>query len=144
MVLRLFSRIHPERMLHVIFIASEDQQDGRIDLSPPEEYLQISLVHLPVDKGVAPHKHVPRSRTSTITQESWIVLDGAIDVQLFDVDDTVLDARTLTAGSVLLTLGGGHAFVAARSAARIIECKNGPYLGRDHVPLSRATPGAHV
>lgn len=105
----------------------------RIDLSPSDEFLQLSVVPLKAGRGVKPHRAVPRSLGGHgPVQESWIVIRGAIDVSLFDTDGSLLKSATLPAGWLLVTFRGGHGFSTIDEQTTIIECKLGPYVGRDY------------
>ena len=129
---RVFSAVDPSILLHVIMNTAAVSSD-RVDLSPAEEFLQLSVVPLEAGRGVKPHRAVPRSLGGNgPVQESWIVMRGAIDVSLFDIDGSLLKSATLTAGWLLVTFRGGHGFSAVADDTTIIECKLGPYVGRDY------------
>jgi hypothetical protein len=129
---RVFSAVDPSILLHVIMNTAAASAD-RVDLSPAEEFLQLSVVPLNAGRGVKPHRAVPRSLGGDgPVQESWIVMRGAIDVTLFDIDGSLLKSATLTAGWLLVTFRGGHGFSAVDEHTTIIECKLGPYVGRDY------------
>lgn len=110
--------------------------DSRLDLTDAGQWLQVSVLRVPAGKIVGPHIHVPRERTeemaAPITQECWIVVHGELRVRLFDLDHRLLDRRALGPGSILVTFNGGHALEGSAQGALMIECKNGPYGGRDY------------
>jgi hypothetical protein len=129
---KIFSAVDPSMLLHVIIDTAAVSSD-RVDLSPSEEFLQLSVVPLKAGRGVKPHRAVPRSLGGDgAVQESWIVMRGAIDVSLFDLDGSLLKSATLSAGWLLVTFRGGHGFSAVADDTTIIECKLGPYIGRDY------------
>jgi cupin fold WbuC family metalloprotein len=132
---KIVSQAEPGRVLHVI-LDSAASIEGRIDLSTANEPLQVSAIAIAPGKKVNPHIHNPRSQEGAtgapITQECWIVIRGKIDVSLFDLDRKLLHQQSLTQGSLLVTFYGGHALEGATDGAVIVECKNGPYLGRDY------------
>lgn len=129
---KIFSAVDPSMLLHVIMNTAAVSAD-RIDLSPSEEFLQLSVVPLKAGRGVKPHRALPRRLGGDgPVQESWIVMRGAIDVSLFDVDGTLLATRSLPAGWLLVTFRGGHGFSASDENTTLIECKLGPYVGRDY------------
>ena len=98
--------------------------------------MQVSVLKLPAAKKVNPHIHQPRqsnaSAGSGITQECWIVLRGELKIRLFDLDHAPLHQQALSQGHMLVTFYGGHALESGSAGALMIECKNGPYLGRDY------------
>jgi hypothetical protein len=146
-VKKIFSKTEPERLLHVILDTNEPLEN-RLDLSDGREWLQVSVMRLPADKKVNPHIHQPRTQAPPggpgITQECWVVLRGQINVRLFDLDYALLHQQALSPGHLLVTFYGGHALECGSAGATMIECKNGPYLGRDYTafePRENIAPG---
>ncbi|MBX7134668.1 MAG: hypothetical protein K1X67_18525 [Fimbriimonadaceae bacterium] len=134
-MIKIYSQVEPERLLHVVFDGTEPL-DSRTDLSDPQEWLQVSVLNFAPAKTVGPHLHNAREQHGSArvctTQEAWIVLRGEITAGLFDLDHRPLGEETLLPGHVLVTFGGGHSLQCGRLGAMLVECKNGPYLGRDH------------
>lgn len=129
---KIFSAVDPSMLLHVIMNTSAVSTD-RIDLSPSEEFLQLSVVPLRAGRTLKPHRAQPRAVGGHASvPESWIVMRGAIEVSLFDVDGSSLATRSLTAGWLLVTFRGAHGFSTIDDDSMIIECKPGPYVGRDY------------
>jgi len=129
---RVFSTVDPSILLHVIVNAAAVSGD-RVDLSPSQEFLQLSVVPLKAGRGVKPHRALLRSLGGDgPVPESWIVMSGAIDVNLFDIDGSLLKSARLSSGWLLVTFRGGHGFSAVDDHTTIIECKLGPYVGRDY------------
>jgi hypothetical protein len=129
---KIFSAVDPSMLLHVIGNTAAVSSD-RVDLSPSEEFLQLSVVPLKAGRGVKPHRALPRRLGGDgPVQESWIVMRGAIEVSLYDIDGSLLTVRPLAAGWLLVTFRGGHGFSTVADDTTIIECKIGPYVGRDY------------
>lgn len=129
---RVFSKRDPNVLLHVI-VDTESVSSARVDASPPGEFLQISILPLEPGRGIKPHRALSRTTGGEgPVQEAWIVMRGAIDVQLFDTDRVLLQTARLEAGWMLVTFRGGHAFTTVEDRTTIIECKVGPYVGRDY------------
>ena len=132
---KIHSKAEPGRLLHVILNTNEPFEN-RLDLSDGREWLQVSVMKLPATKKVNPHIHQPRlpnpSASPGITQECWIVLRGEIKIRLFDLDHAPLHEQALAQGHMLVTCYGGHSLSCETAGALMIECKNGPYLGRDY------------
>jgi hypothetical protein len=130
---KIYSKSEPGRLLHVIVDANE-AFENRLDLCEHEQWLQVSLIKLPAGKKVNPHIHQPRQprpeASPGITQECWIVLRGELTIRLFDLDHAPLHQQALSQGNMLMTFYGGHSLECERGAL-MVECKNGPYLGRD-------------
>ncbi len=132
---KIYSKVEPGRLLHVICDTNEPLEN-RADLSEPQQWLQVSVMNLPPAKKVGPHIHNARAEAAPtipgITQECWIVLRGEIKAGLFDLDRSPLGQHALLPGQILVTFNGGHSLECGSAGARLIECKNGPYLGRDY------------
>src|SRR6266566_7598385 len=129
---KVFSSSAPGLLLHVIMNAATSLSD-RVDLSPPEELLQISVIPLVKGRALKPHRALVRSISHDgPVQEAWIVMRGSIEVRLFDLDHTFLKAAVLPAGWMLLTFRGGHSFTTVDDQTTLIECKAGPYVGKDY------------
>ena len=131
---KIFSKTNPERLLHVVFDTNEPFEN-RADMSSDNQWLQVSVLNLSAGKKVNPHIHNPREQVASsapsVTQECWIVLRGEIKASLFDLDRTFLHEQNLSQGHLLVTFSGGHS-LEVENGALMIECKNGPYLGRDY------------
>ncbi len=113
-------------LLHVYFRFDEENQ-SRVNISPPEEFLQVSLI--PLSKtGTDAHKHVDNKREISITQESWVVVKGKIEVCYYDMDGSLLGIEQLGVGDCSVTFGGGHSCRGLEEDTLIYEFKNGPYL----------------
>lgn len=125
---KIFSLAEPDALLHVIY-SIDSLSNAREDLSPDDQFLQISAMRLPCGKGVDPHKHLENRRVSDITQESIIVISGSVEASYFDIDARLLHKRVLHAGDCTVTFRGGHAFMSLSDDTRLYEVKNGPYLG---------------
>ena len=138
---KIYSIKKPGRLLHVVLDTNEPFEN-RLDLCDVAQWLQISVLKPPVGKKVNPHFHQPRAQHPPggpgITQECWSVLRGEIKIRLFDLDQTPLHEQALAPGHLLVTFYGGHALECDSADALMIECKNGPYLGRDYTSFETA------
>lgn len=128
----IYSKVQPDNLLHVVMNALE-AGSARTDLSPPDKFLQTSVIPLPLGKKIAPHIQNPRAPSggASVTQESWVVMKGKLRVRLFDVDKAFLHETVLLPGFLLVTYSGGHSLECLEEGTVILEYKNGPYLGRD-------------
>lgn len=117
------------KLLHIIY--KEDgmtHEDGRLDLTPANHVLQVAVMFPEDSKKFKAHKHLVQYRPDGVVQESWLVTYGAIEVRLFDTDDTLIHTDELQEGDCLVTLAGGHAFDTIGDAT-VWEFKTGPYNG---------------
>jgi hypothetical protein len=132
-VARFHSRVKAGELLALTVNALECGE-RRVDLTPPEQFLQACVLPLELGREIAPHIHAPREAAQavrTITQEGWIVLRGRIRVRVFDLDRTFVQELRLGAGELIVTFYGGHSLTCEEQGTLMVEFKNGPYLGRD-------------
>ena len=127
----IYSKTNPGTLLHMICRGDEVTSNRADNSTPPEQFLQASAFTMPKDKTFRPHKHLTQVRTTDITQESWIVIRGAVEATLYDLDDTVLEQVVLQAGDCSMTFKGGHNYKSLQDNTLIYEYKTGPYQGQE-------------
>ena len=126
---RIYSKVDPSVLLHTI-IRADDINENRLDVSNPEEFLQISVFQIHDGKTFRPHKHIPCEKVMTLPQESWIVISGSVSVFYYELDDTLMGEWVIGARDATVTFRGGHTYKALSDYTRIYEIKNGPYTGQ--------------
>ena len=128
--MNLYSKIEPTLLMHIINRARDIQQ-GRVDLVPPDEFIQCAAIRMDQGKTFKPHHHIKNVKVTTITQEAWVVIRGMVQVTLYDVDNSVLHTDILEPGDCSMTLFGGHNYLAMHDNTIVYEYKTGPYTGQD-------------
>ena len=109
----------------------DELSEYRTDLCPDDEYLQISGRKLKKKLKVGAHKHIPFERKTAITQEAWVVLEGAIKGTFYDLDDSILYETVVGKGDVVVLFRGGHSLEVLDKDTLFYEFKTGPYYGVD-------------
>jgi cupin fold WbuC family metalloprotein len=99
----------------------------RENISPINEFLQVSAQKLKKNDVVEPHIHIKNNKKITITQEIWIVLRGEVLIQIHDIDKKKIKAFKLLKGDMYVLFRGGHTFRVLSKEAIFYEIKNGPY-----------------
>lgn len=127
---KIYSKIKPRVLLHLIN-RKEDITSKRLDLSPEGEFLQVSCFSVGKEKKPNPHKHIEQIRTTDMTQESWLIVNGSIKIILYDLDDKIIREEILKSGDCLITFRGGHDFTVLEENTKIYEYKTGPYQGKE-------------
>jgi cupin fold WbuC family metalloprotein len=125
----IYSKIEPELLLHIINRKSNITQK-RCDISPPNEFLQLSCFSLKEGQTFRPHRHIPLYRETQITQESWVVIKGQIKAILYDIDDNIIYETILEQGDCSITFRGGHNYECLEEESLVYEYKTGPYMGQ--------------
>lgn len=129
-LMNIYSNKNPDKLLHVIYRTS--LFDGvRKDIVPDEEYLQLAIMKHNSGKNFRAHKHIFKAVPNTsIAQESWYVVRGAVKAKLYDEDFTHLTDILLEEGDLSITLYGGHTYEIMEDDTLVLEFKSGPYYGQ--------------
>lgn len=90
---------------------------------------QAGFVVYPAGGSVVPHLHLPVVRTVVGTSELLMVRQGRCIVDLYGDDRALVASRELTAGDLVISLGGGHGFRMLEDTV-LFEVKQGPYRGQ--------------
>jgi len=119
-----------DKLLHIV---CRPNNEDRVDIVNPLEFIQVSYMNQSKDQYFKPHWHLERNVQYgfTITQETWIVIRGSVEVSYFDEDNTLIKRTVLNAGDCTITLRGGHSYKSLENDTLVYEIKNGPYVGRD-------------
>ena len=127
---KIYSKVNPGVLLHVVN-RLKDTDSSRLDITPVEQYLQVSLLNMNKGKTFTPHKHIEQIRTTDRAQESWIVFKGRVKAILYDLDDTIIITEELGPGDCSITFQGAHNFECLEDETVVYEYKTGPYQGRE-------------
>lgn len=134
MSLQIKSKVSPDLVLHEVYRLSElaAQDDTRVDLGTVDDFLQVAPIRVKNLRSFAAHSHLPRARSFSNFRavESWVVIRGAVKVDYYDLDDTLLQSHTLLQGDLTATYLGGHGFEVLSEDSLFYEFKTGPYEGQ--------------
>ena len=125
---KVYSKVVKDTLL-LTLIKKNDVTNNRLDLSPEEESLQVSVKNLSKGTSFKPHKHNKLIRTTDTTQEAWVFLSGKVHAKFYDLDDTLILDTEMTAGDCVVVFRAGHSFEVLEQDTIIYEFKNGPYYG---------------
>ncbi len=127
---KIYSKINKKKLLHIVFRPSKKKQ--RVDISPDNQFMQVSYLNLNKDKIFIPHKHFWKSnkQKKRIVQETWLVIKGLIKVFFYDLNDKYLTSVSLKPGDISITYAGGHKIEVLKNNSIIYEHKTGPYEGQ--------------
>lgn len=111
-----------------IIVRKAFQEKGVHFFSPFEFSQQLGiLVHEPGHE-VNPHIHKVIARDVRVTQEVLHLIEGSLEISLYDESREYLTSRTLNQGDTILLAYGGHG-IKILSPSKILEVKQGPYAG---------------
>ena len=135
-----YSKTKPNILLHAVVnlenvISENFTEHGnikRVEIAPPEQFLQTSLLKFNKGPVTKAHKHLWKTPPEkTITQESMVVIKGRIKFIMYDLDDEILDEVNVESGGLTLTFQGGHTYEALEDDTIVYEYKTGPYYGQE-------------
>ena len=105
------------------------QESKRFDITPEDKFIQMAAMKENKGRIFYAHKHLPQERTTNLTQESLIILQGAIKAKFFDLDHEFVSEHILNSGDSIVLFKGGHGFEILEDNTLFYEHKNGPYNG---------------
>jgi hypothetical protein len=125
----IYSKVQPEKLL-VTICRKEAITSARTNLSKDDAFLQGACKKLSVLDTFKPHYHLEQDRKSGITQEAWVILEGSIRINVWDLNHEFLTSSVLDAGDCSITFMGGHSMEVLEEGTLLLEFKNGPYMGQ--------------
>lgn len=87
---------------------------------------QLAIIHQPSGHEIPRHAHLLFPREVTYTQETLLVVEGFVRVDLYDRERMPGGSVTLGAGDIILLVSGGHGFVVLEECL-MVEVKQGPF-----------------
>jgi cupin fold WbuC family metalloprotein len=127
---QIYSQVDPEMLCHQV-IRLEDIQD-RHNVSTDDQFLQLATLRMNAGHTFRAHQHIwkPAPVEQVIAQESWVVIQGSVQVMFHDTDGALLKTVVLNAGDASMTFQGGHNYLILKDDTVVYEYKTGPYQGQ--------------
>jgi len=126
---QVFSQVEPGKLLHII--NRFDEIEGRTDVAPADQFIQLATLRMEKGKTFRPHKHIwkPTAKLEVIAQESWVVIQGSVKIFMYDLNDKLIGTEIISQGDCSMTFEGGHTYEILESNTVVYEYKTGPYTG---------------
>ena len=118
-----------DSILACIVHRSKNWKAGLDFLTRDTDFVQVGTWNYNSGKKLDKHYHNEIKRTAHITQEVVIVMKGSILAHLYNSKFSLAETITLNEGDIGIFLSGGHGYEILSDDTRIIEVKNGPFLG---------------
>ena len=99
--------------------------------SDDADFIQFGTWSYDAGKTLAAHTHNKVPRTADKTQEVLYVCAGSIKTLLYDTNLRKVEEFVVGAGDLVVLLSGGHGYEILENGTRVIEIKNGPYVGAE-------------
>ena len=123
-------KLHKNGQLYHCYLHADEFVNGRLDITPEEEYIQAAIIKMDDGKKFDPHVHIPIHRSTSTTQEAWVVLKGKIKITYYDEQKQKMGEAVLSAGGCTISFWGGHKYECLEDGTVVYEFKTGPYYGR--------------
>lgn len=127
-MIETYSRVDPERLLHVTYDIKDVVID-REDISIETDSLQCAAMSAEAGKKYTPHRHLVKLRGLVKIQEAFICISGKLRVHIYDIDNQLIESVPLRDGQIAILFDGGHSLEAVEGST-FYEIKTGPYQGQ--------------
>jgi len=117
-----------ENQVYAIIIRRNLPFSGYNFVSDPQDSLQVGVNHYSADTKIKAHYHLPVTRALKDTLEVLHIDSGKCLLTLYDQNQKPFYEVLLQAGDTTVLMNGGHGLKVMENT-RIIEVKQGPYLG---------------
>ncbi len=120
----------PDGRTIALLVRSGLDVEGVNFVSPADYLLQVGVLNHRGGTEIQPHFHRERQIRIDRVMELVYVEAGKVIADLYAEGDRPFKSVELTAGDAILFVDGGHGFRVLEDA-KMIEVKQGPYLGKD-------------
>lgn len=116
--------------LFAIILRSGFEMEGVNFFTPKDNPLQLGMLKYGKGTEIRPHIHKTSIREISKIQEVLHIMYGKIEASFYETTGGKVGSSILNAGDTVLLLEGGHGFKVLENS-KILEIKQGPYLGPD-------------
>lgn len=124
-------KIVDEGSILSIIVRGADWEEGLNFISSEEDYQQVGTWVYKKGKVLEPHIHLPAARKVQRTQEVIFVREGRIRANIYTENEEFLKSVELDKGDTMILLKGGHGYEILEDGTKVLEVKNGPYVGAE-------------
>jgi hypothetical protein len=112
-------------------VHADDWNKGLGFYSKDEEVIQVGTWHYDNGKQLLKHIHNEVDRVIVRTNEVLYVVSGKVKAFIYDLEESLVDELTVNTGDTLILLDCGHGYEILEDNTKVLEIKNGPYLGAE-------------
>ncbi len=107
-------------------IRSEDISEGKNFITDNDSEFQLASFNLEKDTVIEKHYHPEQERRILRTSEVLVVIDGEMEVQIYDNNLDHISNILLKSGDTIALIDGGHG-ITFKTNTKFVEVKQGPY-----------------
>lgn len=112
-------------------ITSDEIKEGLNFFSNDNEYIQVGSWNYNNGKELLKHIHNEVTREVRRTQEVLYIIRGKIEAGIYDLEKSLIETIIVNEGDILILLESGHGYKILEEGTKVLEIKNGPYLGAE-------------
>ena len=125
------TKIMDGNLVLAIIVRDADWEDGLNFISSENDYQQVGTWGYNRGQKLSPHIHLIEPREVRRTQEVIFVKSGCIRVSIYTEKEEFLKSVELKKGDTIVLLNGGHGYEILEDDTKVLEIKNGPYVGAE-------------
>lgn len=110
-----------------IFHKQNEWKQGLDFLTEDKDYIQAGTWWYEKGRVLKAHRHKTNPRIVERTQETFILLEGRLRVDLYDEKNEIFLQEELSAGDIGIILNVGHGYYILEDNTRVLEVKPGPF-----------------
>lgn len=122
-------KIMSNNKILAIIIRNDVWEKGLNFVSSDEDFLQVGTWDYERGQSLAAHIHLNAPRMINRTQEVIFIKNGRLRADIYSEEREYLTSVELRKGDTAILLRGGHGYEILEDDTRVLEIKNGPYLG---------------
>lgn len=112
-------------------ITGNEIKEGLSFFSNDNEYVQVGSWNYNKGKELLKHIHNEVIREVKRTQEVLYIIKGRIEAEIYDLEKSLIETIIVNEGDILILLESGHGYKILEEGTKVLEIKNGPYLGAE-------------
>lgn len=112
-------------------VPTDAWQDNLGFYSDDSDFLQVGTWKYNQGKILAKHVHNEAPRTVKRTHEVLFVVSGSLKAKIYNSNEALLTEIIVNTGDFLILMDCGHGYEILEDGTKVLEVKNGPYLGAD-------------
>jgi quercetin dioxygenase-like cupin family protein len=118
-----------ENKVFCVVHSPKDWKEGLDFLTDDGHSVQVGTWWYQAGKVLDRHYHNQFERSAPITMEVIIVIQGALEIDIYDEQQKLVSTFNAKKGDIVIFGYGGHGYRVLADNTKIIEVKNGPFLG---------------
>ena len=108
----------------------ENNNEKSTFFTDDSEDFQAAVFNLKVGDDIQRHIHYKNIRRVETTSEAIYIMDGKIEVEIYDNSKTFIKKIDVNKGQLILLIQGGHAMNVLEDS-KFFEIKQGPYIEKN-------------